>query len=126
MSPAFSIGFIRLGLAAGLLLLVASFDANAQTPPCGSATAPACDGACTAGTQCQLNLGICECVPTTTPCGGATAPECYGECPPTDACVDVAGTCVCQVTPTLSEWGILLFSALGLGFVHRRSRRRTV
>ena len=84
------------------LLLALGFQAAvlAQTPPCGSATAPQCDGACYFREACEElgNFGICFCLARSEPCGlVGSPPECWGECPEGTACVDASGICECQI-----------------------------
>ena len=84
------------------LLLALGFQAAvlAQTPPCGSATAPQCDGACYFREACEElgSFGICFCLARSEPCGlVGSPPECWGECPEGTACVDASGICECQI-----------------------------
>lgn len=59
--------------------------------PCSNLSATQCGGACPVGRTCQLNAGVCECLPTNL-CGGK--PDATGQC---------GGACttpgyICQVT----------------------------
>lgn len=121
----FVIGLVALGFLVSLHVM----DAGAQTPPCGSASAPMCDGECSAGLACVDNFGsgVCVCVPVSgQPCGVTRgAPECWGGCPPAQACVDAGGVCECQVVPALSEWGILGMSLAMFGSVWLLRGRRS-
>jgi hypothetical protein len=111
------------------LLLAPGFRATvlAQTPPCGSATAPQCDGECPFREACEelAGLGVCYCLPRSEPCGVVKGPpECWGECPLGKACVDASGICECQVVPALSEWGIIAMLLVMFGGVLVLCRRR--
>jgi hypothetical protein len=84
------------GLAAAAIIALA-VDARATVPPCGSATAPLCDGECPIGETCFDFGGTCGCIMTGMPCGTISgSPVCTGECPVGEACIDMAGTCVCS------------------------------
>jgi len=109
-------------LAPGFVVTVLS-----QTPPCGAATAPQCDGECPFREACLelAGLGVCYCLPRSEPCGVLDGPPlCSGECPLTTACVDLGGVCSCEVVPTLSEWGIIAMSLVMFGGVLVLRRRR--
>jgi len=116
-------------IIAAALLLAPGFRVAvlAQTPPCGSASAPQCDGACYFREACEeiLGLGVCYCLPRSEPCGVVgRPPECWGECPEGTACVDASGICECQVIPALSEWGIIGMALVMFGRVLVLRRRR--
>jgi len=117
---------LLVGLWFGAILsLAAAPSVSAQTPPCGSAALPACDGECPLGQTCMDAGGGCACQPLPMPCGVVQgAPLCWGECPPLTACVDAGGFCECAVVPTLSEWGIMLMAAVMFGSVLHLRRRR--
>lgn len=112
---------------AGLLVAALAFDAGAQTPPCGAASAPMCDGECLPHEACIDLGGFCGCVDVGgEPCGLTLgAPMCWGACPPGTACVEpVPGICGCEIVPTLSEWGIIGMSLTMFGSVIYLRRRR--
>jgi hypothetical protein len=65
--------------------------------PCGSATAPQCDGACPVDYMCVDVGGTCFCAETNA-CEQTTG-SCSGRCGPGGGCIDAGGG-ACQCAPT--------------------------
>lgn len=85
------------GLAIAAAIIALAAHAQATVPPCGSTSAPLCDGECAIGETCFDAGGTCVCITTGMACGTLLgAPICTGECAPGEACIDMAGTCVCS------------------------------
>jgi hypothetical protein len=123
-----------LSIAAVLVLLLFPVVVHAAGEPCAPpGSPPACDGVCPPGEECvQDTLGNplnCICEPTAGyACGDNPTwgvPMCWGYCPPPTVCRVSGSDCVCEPIPTLSEWGIMIFSGLAFGTVLVKSRRRS-